>query len=184
MELKKTLTAIFLTPTLQIGREKMAENNYLNSYLKDIDRDVVYENCVYILFKPSDVDKFREFLADEYKRTKLVIDDYDYSGGYVVVVYSLDPKYKKDIQLIKYGRYSRTSKEFQALFPKIIKIKKNGLHRDEISLQYRIFNKTADLVEFFEKKFDVTFDQDQEVWEMFDEKNEILNINEIRKHDK
>jgi len=120
MELKKTLSAIFLLPTLQIGRDKLAENNYLNAYLRDIDKDVVYENCVYVLFKPSDIDKFRAFLIEEYQKTKAVIDDYDYSGGYVVVVYSLDPKYQKDIQLIKYGRYSRTSKEFQALFPKII----------------------------------------------------------------
>jgi hypothetical protein len=68
------------------------------------------------------------------------------------------------------------------MFPKIVKITRGGLHKDEISLQYRIFNKAEDLVNFWEEKLGVHFDDDQEVWEGWDEENEILNINKLKEY--
>ena len=172
-----------MVPTLKIDKDKLKDNGYINGYAKDETPDAVsYENCVYLLFKPSNLDKFREFLDGEYERTKSVIDDYDYEDGYIVVVYKLNPKFNKDYRLIKEGLYSRTSMEFQLLFPKIIKIVKNGLHRDEISLQYRVFNKTEDMVVFWEEKLGVIFDHDQEVWHGYEEENEILNIKKIKEY--
>ena len=183
MEIKKTITSIFMVPTLKIDKVKLKDNGYINGYAKDVTPDAVsYENCVYLLFKPSNLDKFREFLDGEYERTKSVIDDYDYEDGYIVVVYKLNPKFNKDYGLIKQGRYSKTSMEFQLLFPKIVKIVKNGLHRDEISLQYRVFNKTEDMVVFWEEKLGVIFDHDQEVWHGYEEENEILNIKKIKEY--
>jgi hypothetical protein len=128
------------------------------------------------------LDKFKLFLDDEYERTKLIVDDYDHSGGFVVVVYELNKKFQKDFSLIKMGKYSKTSREFQAMFPKIIKIKKNGLHKDEISVQYRIFNKTEDLKKFWEEKLGVEFDDSMEVWQGFIEENETLDINKLKEH--
>lgn len=183
MEIKKTITSIFMVPTLKIDKDKLKDNGYINGYAKDESPDAAsYENCVYLLFKPSNLDKFRSFLDDEYERTKSVIDDYDYEDGYIVVVYKLNPKFNKDYKLVKEGLYSRTSKEFQALFPKIVKIVKNGLHRDEISLQYRVFNKTEDMVTFWEEKLGVIFDHDQEVWHGYEYENEIFNINKLKEH--
>jgi len=182
MDVKKTITSIFMVPTLKIPRGELQDNYFINGYVQDGSREVQYENCIYLLFQPKNIDKFREFLDSEYERTKAIIDDYDYQEGYVVVVYQLDSKFKKDFMLIREGLYSRTSKEFQALFPKIIKIKKNGLQRDEISLQYRVFNRTEDLIKFWEEKLDVEFDDDQEVWHAFILKDEILNIEKLKQH--
>lgn len=182
MDVKKTITSIFMVPTLKIPREDLHGNGFINGYIKDGSKEVQYENCIYLLFQPKDLDKFREFLDSEYERTKAIVDDYDYQDGFVVVVYQLDGKFKKDFMLIREGLYSRTSKEFQALFPKVIKIKKNGLQRDEISLQYRVFNRTEDLIKFWEEKLDVEFSDNQEVWHGFDEKNEILNIEKLKEH--
>lgn len=182
MEIKKTITSIFIIPTLQIPRQTLVDNGYINGYIKDALRDVQYEECVYLLFRPKNLDKFREFLDGEYERTKSIIDDYDYEEGFVVVVYKLNSKFSKDIKLIKHGKYSKTSKEFQALFPKIVKAKVNGLHRDEISLQYRVFNRTEDLVKFWEEKLGVEFEDDQEVWHGFVEEDEILNIEKLKEH--
>ncbi len=97
------------------------------------------------------------------------------------MVYELPSKFNRDFKLIMESMYSQTSKEFQALFPKIIKIKKNGLHRDEISLQFRVFNKTADLIKFWEEKLGVEFDEEQEVWHAFDLNDETLDITKIKK---
>jgi hypothetical protein len=87
-----------------------------------------------------------------------------------------------DIELIKKGKYSQTSTKFQQIFPKIVKITKNGFQKDELSLQYRIFNKTEDLRQFWEDKLGVVFDDDMEVWHGFVEDKEILDLDKIKEH--
>ena len=169
-----------MIPTLKIDREDLKKNNLINAYIKDESKDLQYENAVYLLFKPDNLDIFRRFLDDEYARTESVIDDYDYENGHVVVVYKLNPKYKRDFELVKLGSYSLTSDAFQALFPKVVKILINGLHKDEISLQYRIFNRSEDLIKFWEEKFDVIFDGEQEVWGGFFEENETLSLEKLK----
>ena len=175
MERKHTITSIFIVPTLSIGREKLIDNGFVNGYIKDSRKDIQYENAVYLLFKPADLDRFRNFLDGEYEKTKSIIDDYDYEDGYVVVVYEINPKLVNDVELIKQGKYSQTSKKFQEIFPKVVKIRKSGLSRDEISLQYRVFNKTEDLVQFWEDKLGVELPEDVEVWHGFFEEDESLD---------
>jgi hypothetical protein len=80
------------------------------------------------------------------------------------------------------GKYSKTSKTFQSDFSKTVKLIKNGLSKDEISLQYRIFNKSEDLVEFWEDKIGVKFDDEHEVWDGWDEEKEILTIDNLKEH--
>ena len=171
-----------MVPTLKIPKDALKNNGFINAYIKDEKRDVQYENCIYLLFRPKHLDRFREFLDSEYERTKSVIDDYDYEDGFVVVVYELNNQFSKDFSLVKKGKYSKTSSTFQALFPKVIKILKNGLHKDEISLQYRVFNRTEDLIKFWEDKLGVEFDDDQEVWHGFEEENEVLNIKKLKEY--
>jgi hypothetical protein len=184
MEIKKTITSIFMVPTLKVPKDALKSNGFINAYIKDVDKDVEYENSIYLLFKPENLDKFREFLDSEYERTKAVIEDYDYEDGYVVVVYQLNEKYKDDFLLVKQGKYSKTSAGFQKLFPKVVTIVKNKVARDEISLQYRIFNKNEDLVEFWEDKLGINLQgllgEDFEVWEGWDELKEVLEINKIK----
>jgi hypothetical protein len=185
MEIKKNITSIFMVPTLKVPKDALRGNGFINAYVKDNRRDDVYKESIYLLFKPTDLDKFREFLDSEYERTKAVIEDYDYEDGYVVVVYQLDNKYNRDYELIKQGRYSKTSANFQKIFPKIVKITRGGLHKDEISLQYRIFNKAEDLVNFWEEKLGIDLEasigKDFEVWDGWDESKEILELDKIKK---
>lgn len=182
METTKTITTIFIVPIFSIGKEKLTNNGFLNGFIKDSRRDVQYKDSVYLLFKPEDLDKFRVFLDSEYEKTKSIIDDYDYEEGYVVVVYQISPRLMPDIELVKQGKYSKTSSKFQQIFPKTITIKKNGFQKDELSLQYRVFNKTEDLKQFWEDKFDVVFDDDMEVWSGFSEDYETLNLDKIKQH--
>lgn len=184
MQIKKNITSIFMVPTLKVPKDALRSNGFINAYIKDNRREDVYKESVYLLFKPTDLDKFREFLDSEYERTKAVIEDYDYEDGYVVVVYQLNDKYKKDFNLIKQGKYSKTSEEFQKMFPRVVKIVKDNSRRDEISLQYRIFSKAEDLLNFWEEKlgidFKSTFGDDFEVWDGWDEEKEILELDKIK----
>ena len=182
MEIKKTITSIFMVPTLGINKELLKDNGFINGYCRDGNRDVQYEGSIYLLFKPKSLDKFRDFLDGEYERAKSVIDDYDYEDGFIVVVYELNTKFKKDFGLVREGLYSKTTSAFQALFPKVVKIKRNNLHKDEISLQYRVFNKTEDLKTYWEEKLGVDFDDEWEVWDGFDLDKETLNLDKIKEH--
>lgn len=182
MLLKKTISALFMSKSLNISSEKLIKNGFIDAFSKDLDYDCVYEDCVYLLFKPSDMDVFREFLSSEYDERGCVVDDYDYDGGYVVVVYKLNPKFKDDYDLIRQGLYSKTSKEFQDLFPKVMKVVVDGKSRDEIALQYRIFNRTQDLINYWENKLGCKFSENQEVWEGFHEERETLNIKNIKQN--
>lgn len=184
MEIKKNITSIFMVPTLKVPKDALKSNGFINAYIKDARREDHYEGCIYLLFKPENLDKFREFLDAEYERTKNVIEDYDYEDGYVVVVYQLNDKYVKDFNLVREGRYSKTSTEFQKLFPRTVKIVKDGYAKDEISLQYRIFKKNEELINFWEEKLGIDLAQvvgdDFEVWEGWDEQKEILNLDKIK----
>ena len=182
METTKTITTIFIVQIFSIGKEKLTNNGFVNGFIKDSRRDVQYKDSVYLLFKPEDLDKFKVFLDSEYEKTKSIIDDYDYEEGYVVVVYQISPRLMPDIELVKQGKYSKTSSKFQQIFPKIVTIKKNGFQKDELSLQYRVFNKTEDLKQFWEDKFDVVFDDDMEVWSGFSEDYETLDLDKIKQH--
>ena len=183
MELKKTITSIFMVPTLKIDRELLKENGFVNAYTIDKRRDAQYEGCVYLLFKPKDLDKFRTFLDKEYERTKAVIDDYDYEDGYVVVVYKLDTKWKKDFGLIREGLYSKTSEKFQNLFPKIIQVRTEKGHKQGPALLHRIFRRSSELIEFWEEKLDVIFTDDMEVWQGFIYENETLDLEKFKQEE-
>ena len=169
-----------MVPTLKVPKDALRGNGFINAYIKDSRKEDHYKDCIYLLFKPDNLDKFREFLDDEYERTKAIIEDYDYEDGYVVIVYKLNDEYRNDFNLIKDGKYSKTSEDFQKVFPKLIKIFKNGLHKDEISLQYRIFNKADDLIEFWENKLGIDWKDEYEVWEGWDEEKETLELDKIK----
>lgn len=169
-----------MVPTLKVPNEGFKHNGFINAFIKDLERDVQYEDVVYVLFKPEKVDAFRLFLDSEYERTENIIEDYDYEGGFVVLVYKLNPNFKEDFALIKQGKYSKTSDDFKNLFTKAVKITVSGWHRDEVSLQWRIFRKATDLREYWEEKLGVDFDEEQEVWGEYNEEYETLQIDKIK----
>ena len=70
----------------------------------------------------------------------------------------------------------------QDLFPKVVKIRHNGLAKEELSLQYRVFNKTQDLREYWENKIGIAFTEDMEIWSGWNEETESLDIEKIKEH--
>lgn len=180
MEVKKTISTIFIVPTLGFEKGVLLENGFVNGYIGDRNKEENYKDAVYVLFKPKEKDKFNIFIEREYEGVRKLIEDYDYDGGWVVLVYKLDDRFKKDYELVKKGKYSKTSKAFQDSFPKVIKIIRNGLHKDEVALQHRIFKKAEDLKQFWEDKFDVEFNEDMEVWDGWNEETELLDISKFK----
>ena len=179
MEIKKNNTSIFIVPTLKIDKKNLDENGFINGYISDKRQDN-YSEAVYLLFKPKSLDKFRWFVDGEYERTNSLVEDYDYENGYVVLVYQLNPEYYQDYSLVKAGKYSEVSEEYKNLFPKVAKVIHNGLHRDQLSLQIRVFKKTEEMKEYWEAKIGVSFDEKMEVWPGWDDSKETLDIDNIK----
>ncbi len=40
-----------MVPTLQVPKDALRLNGFLNAYIKDVSREEYYEDCVYLLFK-------------------------------------------------------------------------------------------------------------------------------------
>lgn len=167
---KMTCTTLFLRPTLEIKTRDLEANNFINAYLDDISHDIHYEDCIYLLFKPHDFDKFQYFLSRERSRISIV-EDYDYEE-YVVVVYNIPEKFKKDYQLFLEGKYSEFSKDIREVI---------GNNISPECIQLKVITKSPELKEHWEKEFGVEMDQDQEVWEKPDLSREVLDIDEIRR---
>ena len=174
MEIKKTITSIFFVPTLNINIHILNKHGYINGYIKDSMRDEQYEDCVYVLFKPPDIYAFSIFVEDNYQKEYL-LDDYDYDE-YVVLVFKLNPAFKEDFDLIKKGKYSKTSKKFQKLFVKDVSVKIDKIYVEETSLQTMIFWKYKKLAEYWKELADIDLTKEQEFWTTFEINEETLKL--------
>ncbi len=164
-----------MLPTIaNINKKELKENGFINSYISDSTSQTFYEDCIYLLFKPEYPGRFRKFLNSEYNRTKSIVADYDKYRGMIVLVYKLNQNFLSDYELIRKSKYSKTTKQFQELFPTYIEISKDEIMRKEISLQYRVFNKTPELVKYWRDR-NGDYTDDKEIWYHFDEKNEVLS---------
>jgi hypothetical protein len=175
--LQKTISRVFLAPTLGINKLEAEKQGLINSFLKDESAGIEEKDSVILAFRPADETGFQQFLNSEIKRTKSLTRHYSYPSGIKMLVYKLDPKYASDYELVKQGKYSKTSKTFQGLFPKFVKVKSLfGVEEEKISLQYRVFNKTIDVRRFWETRLGVDFSEDQELWPIMSLEKETFQI--------
>lgn len=173
---RKNCTTIFLLPAIGHTRQNLLLYGFLSAYLDDIHHEVHYEEAVYLLFKPENVVIFQRFLEDEYKKPGLIIEDYDYRGGYVVVVYKIDEKYLPEFQLFLRGEYSKFSPEYIGLFPtEIISHGPSGV-RVHHSLHYHVFNRTEKIKKYWEEKIGQPIEDNMELWSSPDMDKEVLDI--------
>lgn len=177
--LKTTISRVFMVKTLGFNIEVLEKHGFINSFLRDPSAGIENKKDFIILaFRPSNETEFQQFVNSETRRTQSLIRHYSYPCGIKMLVYKLDSKHSADFELVRQGKYSKTSKEYQALFPKTVKIKDIfGIEKEQFSLQYRVFNKTADLRKFWEDRLEVQFSEDQELWPVMSMEKETFNVN-------
>lgn len=177
---KKNCATIFLLPGIGLVRKDVLEVGFISAYLDDVNHEPHYENAVYLLFKPENMDTFRTFMTIEKLRSAPILEDYDYEGGYVVVVYRFFDKYMPEYQLFLEGKYSKFSEEYIKLFPEQVAIPNaDGKIKMEYSLQYHIFNRSNAIKEFWEDRIGQKLDEDAELWSSPDLDLEVLDINNL-----
>jgi len=168
-----TTTSLFLLPVFGIDNKVLSGNGFINGYIGDINETQPEGNVLFCLFQPVDVDAFNLWLD---KIEDITLYDYDYEDGYVVVVLKFPKEFDADYKLITEGKYSRTSKAFQGLFPKTIEFQVDGVLYSTEHITYRVFNKLPALKKEIEEYYEVTLDKDTEYYLAFNPEKEILNI--------
>lgn len=100
---------------------KHPDLGFMNAYVDDVHRSFERDDLVYMLFKPKNYltfNKFTQLLTEK----DYLLDDYDYEGGHVVVVLIFPKEFQKDYKLVLEGKYSKTSRKYQDLFPRTLKL--------------------------------------------------------------
>lgn len=180
-----TTTTMFLVPGLGFNVERIRfTHGFINGYLRDAEREP-YENSVYLLFKPKNLVEFESFVRNEYLRTKDLVEDYDYKGGYVVMVYGFPAEFLFEYKLFLKGKYSKFREKYIVKLPAVdSKIDHNGDPFTEHSLQFMICYKAKALRDYWEKKLGMDFDEEQEFWSKPVLRRETLYIDKITDYDK
>lgn len=182
MKLEKTTTSIFLTPVIGISKAILDSFEYLNGYSDYVDKELIFDDhIVYLLFKPKNRPKFQKFVDRQYIDNAGILEDFDLRDEFVVLTYKLNKELDDDYVLIKMGKYSKTSKKFQEIFPSEIKIHSGVKFTRRKTLQKMIFDKDSSLSKYWEKKIktkDIS-ENNMEVWYNFDIEKETLNIDNV-----
>jgi hypothetical protein len=178
---KANCSTIFLLPGVGLQKKDIAKYGFIGAFIDDMNHEPHYDKAVYVVFKPDSEIAFEVFLNKEYRRAE-ILEDYDYPGGYVVVVYKFNEKFERDFKWFMRGKYSNFSKAYKKLFAKkVIVENENGARMEHFSLQYLIFERADAIKEYWESKLDVTLDKDAEYWSAPNlEKDEKLNIRDLK----
>jgi len=181
---RKTCSTIFLLPGIGLRRKDILQYGFLSAYIDDLNHPAHYGDAVYLLFRAEDkvsMNRLQEFLTSERNRTDLLVEDYDYEGGYVVAVYRFDPEFKEEYKNFLKGKYSKFRKKYTDLFPREVEIvDEKGDRKLQFSLQYHIFNRTDAIRKFWEDKTGEKLDGDTEMWSSpYLNTKEILDINNL-----
>lgn len=182
-ELKANCTTMFLLAGIGLGRRNILKYGFISAFIDDKDHDPHYEDSIYVLFKPQEIEGFSQFMVMEIAKP-IFIEDYDYEGGYVVLVYKFPNEYLQEYKLFKDGKYSKFRKKYISLFPETIQFEENGATITEYSLHFHIFNKTEAIKKLWERRLgDDIFSEDMEMWSSpyLVPGKEILDIEYIKK---
>lgn len=178
-----TSSSIFLLKGLGLALKDLKKLDFINAYIDDKDHEPHYENAVYLLFKPTDMGEFRFWMMQEKERVgEMQIEDYDYDGGYVVVVYLFPDKFLREYKHWEKGEFSLFRQSYIKLFPTEVTTKGNlttPATRAK-SIYYHIFNRTSELKEYWEDVTQEEIEEDMELWSSPDLDKETLDIDKIK----
>lgn len=167
-------TLFILKPVVGESYGSLRENyGFINSYLKDKAREDLSGDLLFVLFKPEDFEYFGMFVSEQIAENHNFIEDYDYTDGYVVIVYKIPQVMKEDFEKFKKGEYSKFSHIIKNCYKKEIK----SFIDPNKSFQWKVFDKSKELKKELEDFLDVQFTKDMELWQIPDvEGKEILDI--------
>lgn len=181
--MKKTVTSLFLVPLTGVSKPVLTQQNYINGYSEFNGEHLDYEpHVVYLLFRPKSPVSLQAFIDREYRHQTGLIDDFNLQDGYVVLVYKLKEEFNEDCELVKLGKYSKTSEKYQKCFPDTMIINEGKPNQKrKRTIQRMVFDKDFALLSYWQDKIEtnVIYDKNMEVWNTFEIERETLDIDEV-----
>lgn len=209
-------TSTFLLPVLGLKTEDLYKLGFINCYLSDKDREPINNDIhLYLLFKPNteiiEITTLGGFIAREkdtqYDRlvkkikeleelddsNKILIEDYDYEDGFVVLVLKFPEYYRKDYNLFLQGKYTHFSKAFKNKFAekKVVEFINEKGRKEKLlgfNFAYHVMHRTEQAKKFTESKYDIEIPEEQEEYWRIPATSvegecgrEVLNIERIKK---
>ena len=170
-------TTLFLVPLLGYKLKELARLGFESAFIKDELREIEYPNALYLLFRPVGVDNFNEFVEKE-REKGTILDEYDYDGGWTMLVWKYSSRWNKDVELILQGKYSQTSDEYQYEIPSTVP--SISLQSDVMTIQHHIFNKTEWVKEYIYNKYGLEVTNQDECWSFYPDR-EIFSEKTLNK---
>jgi hypothetical protein len=114
MIFKNNLTTTFLLHTIRPNLKIFKQFNFQEAYIFDAEHDTLYDNCLYLKFKPKDKNsedyqKFEEILFN----TGIILDVYDVEE-YRLYVAQVKEEFHEDLQKFLEGEYSKFSTKLKS----------------------------------------------------------------------
>lgn len=179
---RKNCSTIFLLPGIGLYRKDIVKYGFLSAYIDDINHPIHYVDSVYLLYKYDNHAMFQAFLDNERERAvNLILEDYDYEGGYTVVVYKFPEKFMPEYNNFLIGKYSSFRNEYKNIFPVSVEVMNDkGVKEKWMSLQHHVFGRTDTIKSFWDEKLGITLTEDMECWSAPSiAEKETLNINDL-----
>jgi hypothetical protein len=174
-EIKRNCTTMFLLPSVLNNKVYDPEFGFVNAYLQDHTHEVLYKDCLYVLFNPKKFTKRFEDYINALRETNVYEEDYDIAPEYVgkvMVVLQLNPIHNKVKELVLQGRFSEIDPAYMEKYLTEVKDYKGNL-----TLPWAIYTKNKNLREKLENNLKVSIDKTAELWSIPELKNEIYNYN-------
>jgi hypothetical protein len=178
--IKRNCTTMFLLPSVLNSKVYTSEYGFINAYLQDHTHEVLYKDCLHVLFSPKKFTKDFEDYINALRQTDIYEEDYDISPEYVgkvMVVLRLNPIHNKVKELVLQGKFSEIDPAYMEKFITPVKD-----YKGDLTLPWAIYTKNKNLKEKLEERLTakekVTIDSKAELWSIPDLKNEIYNYNE------
>lgn len=200
-----TNSSIFLLPCFGISYKEFEDLGFVNCYLADKNREKVNSKDIhiYLLFKPSTelmeieqtggylkleretqhnrLSKKIEELEDLDGDRMVLLEDYDYEGGYIILVLKLPERLREDYNNFLGGKYSKLSTMMKKHYPndKITKFKNEKGQIEQLlgkSLPLRIIERDITIKKYVEDKYDINLDDCEEYWSVPSLEKETLDI--------
>jgi len=171
----RNCTTMFLLPSVLNSRVYLREYGFINAYLQDHTHEILYKDCLHVLFNPDKFTKGFEDYINALRQTDIYEEDYDVAPEYmgkVMVVLKLNPIHNKIKELVLRGKFSEIDPAYMEKY--ITPVKDNV---GTLTLPWAIYTKNAELRKTLETKLDTSIDSKAELWSIPELSDEIYNYN-------
>jgi len=175
---KMTISNLLIVPILGIPRKILDQHGLINSYLYNKEEEQQMDYVIHLLFFPSNMEEFNDFLEKQRMDGREIIQEKDFNNGLILITFPLTKDFDDDYKKIWKGEYSKISYKYRLKVPAVIdSYDVFGRKSSTMSLQHRIFNKEQELKKEWEDEFNMALDSTQELWRKPSVENETFDIN-------